>query len=132
MITPRKLYILQANFIGKSALLTRLETPVGREVVMVSVDSPDCDPEGDETILCCGKTVGFTTSGCYSPAVKSGLALANLPINLAQPGTGLEVMLAGSPRAATVMAGPPLLTQPVRERREAAGRRSRERRGSES
>ena len=123
MISQRKLFILKANFIGKSALLTRLESPVGREVVMVRVDSPDCDPEGDETILCCGKTVGFTTSGCYSPAVRSGLALANLPVILAQPGTRLEVMLAGSPKAATVMAAPPLLTQPVRERREAAARK---------
>ena len=54
---------------------------------MLTVDSPDCDPEGDETITSCGTAVGFTTSGCYSPAVRSGLALANLPVNLAQAGT---------------------------------------------
>ena len=117
---------MKANFIGKSALLSRLERPVSREVVMISVESPDCDPEGDETILSCGTAVGFTTSGCYSPAIKAGLALANLPVNLAQPGTRLEVMLAGRPRAATVLPGPPLLTQPVRERRERADRKGRE------
>ena len=117
-----KLYILKANFIGKSALMTRLESPAAREVVMLSVDSPDCDPEGDETITSCGTAVGFTTSGCYSPAVRSGLALANLPVNLAQAGTRLEVMLAGTPRAASVLARPPLLTQPARERRKGAGR----------
>ena len=47
-----------------------------------------------------------------------GLAMASLPVNLAVPGTRLEVMLAGRPRAATVLPGPPLLTQPARERRE--------------
>ena len=112
------MYILKANFIGKSALLRRLESPVNREVVMISVESPDCDPEGDETVLCCEAAVGFTTSGCYSPAIGSGLAMASLPVNLAVPGTRLEVMLAGRPRAATVLQGPPLLTQPARERRE--------------
>ena len=112
------MYILKANFIGKPALLSRLESPVFREVVMLRVESPDCDPEGDETILSCGTAVGFTTSGCYSPATGSGLALANLPVNLAQPGTRLEVMLAGRARAASVLQGPPLLTQPASERRE--------------
>ena len=79
------MYILKANFIGKSALLSRLESPVFREVVMLRVESPDCDPEGDETILSCGTAVGFTTSGCYSPATGSGLALANLPADTAIP-----------------------------------------------
>ena len=116
---------MKANFIGKSALLSRLESPVSREVVMISVESPDCDPEGDETILSCGTAVGFTTSGCYSPAIRSGLALANLPVNLGQTGTRLEVMLAGRPRAATVLEGPPLLTQPARERNERTERRER-------
>ena len=96
--------------------MSRLESPVSREVVMISVDSPDCDPEGDETILSCGTAVGFTTSGCHSPALRSGLALANLPVNLGQAGTRLEVLLAGRPRVATVLAGAPLLTQPARER----------------
>ena len=101
---------------------------------MVKVDSPDCDPEGDETVLSCDKAIGYTTSGtiyqvndseelnlfpgCYSPALGSGLAMANLPVNLTYPGTRLEVMLAGVPRPATVLPAPPLLTQPARERLE--------------
>ena len=60
-------------------------------------------------------------SGCYSPALSCGLAMANLPVNLAVPGTELEVMLAGEARAATVLPGPPLQTQPARERTGPAG-----------
>ena len=30
---------------------------------MVKVDSPDCDPEGDETVLSCDKAIGYATSG---------------------------------------------------------------------
>ena len=55
--------IMQANFIGKSALLSRLESPAARQVVMVRVESRDCDPEGDESVMMCGKAVGYTTSG---------------------------------------------------------------------
>ena len=78
--------------------------------------------------------VGFTTSGCHSPALGSGLAMASVPVQLSTPGTRLQVsvshwihvesltlvlqvMLAGEPRQAEVLDGPPVLTQPVRERR---------------
>ena len=47
--------------------------------------------------------------------------MANLPVNLAVPGTELEVMLAGEARAATVLPSPPLQTQPARERTGRAG-----------
>ena len=95
-----------------------LETPMTSQVVMLSVNTEDCDPEGDESVLMCGKVVGFTTSGCYSPALGSGLAMASLPVNLTWPGTEVEVMLAGQPRSAVVLPGPPVLTQPVREKQE--------------
>ena len=112
---------MKENFIGKSALQSRLETPCAREVVLAQVESQDCDPEGDESVLVCGKAVGYTTSGCYSPALGSGLALMNIPVNFSHPGTSLQVMLAGKPVTAKVLPGPPLLTQPARERRERAG-----------
>ena len=95
-----------------------LEAPMTSQVVMLSVNTKDCDPEGDESVLMCGKVVGYTTSGCHSPALGSGLAMASLPVNLAWPGTEVEVMLAGQPRSAVVLPGPPVLTQPVRERQE--------------
>ena len=35
--------------------------------------------------------VGFTTSGCHSPALGSGLAMASVPVQLSAPGTRLQV-----------------------------------------
>ena len=64
---------------------------------------------------------------CFSPAVGSWLAMAMLPVLLASPGTRLEVMLAGRGREAVVLPGPPVLTQPARQRLE----RQRERRGAD-
>ena len=35
--------------------------------------------------------VGFTSSGCHSPALGSGLAMASVPVQLSSPGTRLQV-----------------------------------------
>lgn len=35
--------------------------------------------------------MGFTTSGCHSPALGSGLAMASVPVQLSAPGTRLQV-----------------------------------------
>ena len=63
----------QADFIGKSALQERLKIPMTSEIVMMKVlnilkqkrklaphqvDTDSCDPEGDESVLVCGKAVG--------------------------------------------------------------------------
>jgi len=106
----------KASFIGKEALSDLLKKPMATRIVMLSVDTNDCDPEGDETVLMCGKPVGFTTSGCFSPALGKGLAMASVPVNLSWPGTGVQVMLAGEPRDCEVLSGPPVITQPARER----------------
>ena len=92
--------------------------------------------------------VGWTTSGCHSPVLGAGLAMASLPVSeqylhiytiylhniynisthylyiqvsLAQAGTEVSVMLAGEERAATVLPGPPATTQAAREKRGTSG-----------
>ena len=42
-------------------------------------------------------------------------------MSLAQAGTEVFVMLAGEERAATVLPGPPAITQPAREKRGTSG-----------
>ena len=42
--------------------------------------------------------------------------MASVPVNLSWPGTGVQVMLAGEPRDCEVLSGPPVITQPARER----------------
>merc|ERR1719336_1130967 len=64
----------KTDFIGKQAVADLLKNTQNSEVVFLSVDSPDVDPEGDEAVNILGKAVGFTTSGCYSPVLGSALA----------------------------------------------------------
>ena len=73
---------MQASFIGKEALSDLLKKPMATRVVMLSVDTKNCDPEGDETVLMCGKPVGFTTSGCFSPALGEEMEQGSLAIIL--------------------------------------------------
>ena len=93
-----------------------LKAPRSSEVVFLAVDSSDVDPEGDESVVVFGKAVGYTTSGCYSPVLKSALAMASLPKTFTTPGTEVEVMLAGKGRKAVVLEGAPALTHSARER----------------
>jgi len=106
----------KADFIGKEALQDLLKSVPSRRVVHLAVDkqTTDVEPEGDETVLSEGKPVGYTTSGCWSPVLGSGLSMASLPCYLAVPGTRLHVMLAGIPRPATVLQGAPALTHSAR------------------
>jgi len=107
----------KADFIGKQGLLDLLKSAQTRNLVHISI-SPEVDefePEGDETVLCEGKPVGFTTSGCWSPLVSGGLCMASVPCLFAHPGTELEVVLGGIPRPATVLPGPPGVTYSVRK-----------------
>ena len=56
------------------------------------------------------------TSGCFSPVLGKGLAFAYIPSFLDVPGTEVEVEMMGQKRLAKVLAGPPVLTQPIREK----------------
>ena len=78
-VTPREAGLMpfirmkkNENFIGKTALAEELKQPMLRQVVMLEVDTDEVDPEGDESVLVCGKPVGYTTSGCFSPKINKG------------------------------------------------------------
>ena len=84
---------------------------------MMSIDVSDSDPIGNESVVLEGKVIGNTTSGCYSPALGKGLAFAYVPAFAANPGLQeMTVDLVGDLRPAKVLEGPPVLTQPARER----------------
>ena len=47
------------DFIGKAALAERLKIPLTSSTVMLKVDTDNCDPEGDESVMMFGKAVGL-------------------------------------------------------------------------
>ncbi len=64
------------------------------------------DGHGGEAVLMDGRVVGSTASVAYGHTVGKILAFAYLKPRAAAPGTALEVMIHGAPRAAHVLAGP--------------------------
>ena len=50
--------------------------------------------------------VGHITRCCYSPRLEHNIALVNLPVDLAEPGTAISLDIGGEWREATVCAIP--------------------------
>lgn len=64
------------------------------------------DGHGGEAVMLGGKVVGSTASVVYSPTVARILAFAYIKPHAAKPGTALEVLIHGEPRAARVLDAP--------------------------
>ncbi|MCV6584481.1 MAG: FAD-dependent oxidoreductase, partial [Marinibacterium sp.] len=64
------------------------------------------DGHGGEAVLMDGVVVGSTASVAYGHCVGRILAFAYLRPDAARPGTGLEVIIHGQPRAARVLGAP--------------------------
>jgi dimethylglycine dehydrogenase len=61
------------------------------------------DGHGGEAVLHKGDVVGSTASVAYGPTIGKILAFAYIKPEAAQPGTALEVVIHGEPRAARVL-----------------------------
>ncbi|MEO0379748.1 MAG: FAD-dependent oxidoreductase [Pseudomonadota bacterium] len=66
----------------------------------------EIDGHGGEAVLLDGQVVGSTASVAYGPTVGKILAFAYVKPHAAVPGTALEVVVHGAPRAARVLDGP--------------------------
>ncbi|KAK8758858.1 hypothetical protein V5799_003507 [Amblyomma americanum] len=99
------------EFVGKAALQQILREGLKRKLVHLAVEAPDVDPEGNETVWCSNKVVGYTTSGSYGVQAQQSLAMAYLPFYLAIPGSEVQVELLGKLCAATVLPAAPVPVQ---------------------
>ena len=77
------------------------------------------DGHGGEAVLRDGTVVGSTASVAYGPTVGKVLAFAYIKPDAAAPGTELEVVIHGTPRAARVLDAPAYDPQSVRPRMDA-------------
>ena len=91
----------EKDFFGKSASLT----PAPRWLCAYLEIEPDgiTDGHGGEAVLLNDAPVGSTSSVAYSPTCGRILAFAYLKPHAAQPGTDLQVMIHGQPRAARIL-----------------------------
>ena len=95
------------DFVGREATLASLAKPLPWTCAYLEID-PDglVDGHGGEAVLLDGETVGATSSVAYGHTVGKILAFAYVEPRAATPGRTLEVLVAGSPRAARVLAEP--------------------------
>ncbi len=95
------------NFEGKQPTELSLQNPLPWICTYMEIE-PDGveDGHGGEAVLLNGNVVGSTASVAYGHTVEKILAFAYLKPKAAESGTDLEVVIAGRPRKAKVLAEP--------------------------
>ncbi|GBM87964.1 Dimethylglycine dehydrogenase, mitochondrial [Araneus ventricosus] len=106
------------DFVGKAALQQILREGLNRKLVFLKVHSKDVDPEGNESVWCCDKVVGYTTSGCFGYTLQHGVAFAYLPPFLTVPCTQVQVELLGDRVDAEVLPSAPVEIEAARRRKQ--------------
>ncbi|XP_034955456.1 dimethylglycine dehydrogenase, mitochondrial isoform X2 [Zootoca vivipara] len=110
-----------ADFIGKQALKQIKEKGLERQLVYLTLETDNVDPEGNESVWYNNKVIGNTTSGCYSYSTRQSLAFAYVPVELSKVGQKLEVELLGKNYQATIIQEPLVMTEPTRTRLQKKG-----------
>jgi dimethylglycine dehydrogenase len=111
----------KGDFVGRDALLEQRARGVERTLACLVVDTDDADAHGYEPVYAGDRLAGYVTSGGYGHTVGVSIALSYLPVELAAPGTRLEVELLGERRPARVARQP--LYDPSNERLRGNGAR---------
>ncbi|GIY75438.1 dimethylglycine dehydrogenase, mitochondrial [Caerostris darwini] len=105
------------DFIGKSSLQQILKEGLNRKLAYLKIHSSDVDAEGNESVWCCDKVVGYTTSGAFGYTVNHGVAFAYLPPFLTVPTTKVQVELLGELVEAEVLPSPPVEIEAIRRKK---------------
>ena len=95
----------KGDFIGRSALEQQKKSGVTRRLVGLQMQGRNI-ARHHYPVLHEGQTVGIVTSGTLAPTVGSAIALAYVPIALAQVGQSLDVEIRGKPYPAIVVKRP--------------------------
>ncbi len=103
------------DFVGKAATEAALEKPLQWICAYLEIAADGIsDGHGGEAVLAQGERVGSTSSVAFGHGVDKLLAFAYLDPRQAEPGTALEVVIMGEPRAAVVLGAP--VYDPANER----------------
>jgi len=112
---------LDKEFRGKAATEQAAAKPLRWVCVYLAVEADGCsDGNGGEAVLADGRQVGTVSSIAYGHAVGKLLAFAYVKPAHATPGTRLDVVIMGEPRAATVLSQPAYDAESLLPRADAA------------
>ncbi|WNC72435.1 FAD-dependent oxidoreductase [Thalassotalea psychrophila] len=105
----------QGEFVGKDALLQRIDQGAAIKCVYLQIDAIDADVYGGEAVFSAdNKVIGVATSGGYGHIVKQSLAFAYVDAAFSAADTVLQVEILGEMCQAKVLADP--LWDPACER----------------
>ena len=102
------------DFQGRAALEAIRDRGVTRRLVPTLLDDPAAVVLGKEPVVAGGEVVGYVTSAGYGYGIGRCIAYAYVPVELAAPGTSLEIEYLDRRHAATVATEP--LVDPKGER----------------
>jgi dimethylglycine dehydrogenase len=94
------------TFIGRDALLRQRDSGISRALACLTVETAEALPHGDEPVFAQDRVVGYVSAADRGHVIDATIALALLPLELAVPGTALEVEILGERRPATVVRSP--------------------------
>jgi aminomethyltransferase len=92
----------KTDFIGKSALLAQRENGIPTRLVGLRMQGKTPPPRAHYPVWAGDRLIGQTTSGCLSPTLGIGIALAYLPPEHSAPGNPVEIEIRGQRFPATV------------------------------
>ena len=95
------------DFIGKPALLKRVERGPSRKLVTLAVDATHAPAHGGASLVADGKIVGTVTSGDWGHRTGLNLAYAFVAPGFAEEGTEMTVDILGKPVPARVIPASP-------------------------
>jgi len=85
----------KGDFNGRDALLRQKDAGIGRKLCCLVLDDPTVEALGNEPLLCGEEVVGRITSGGFGYSVQKSIAYGYLPVELAAPGTRLDLLWFG-------------------------------------
>ena len=95
----------KGDFIGREAIEEQQRAGLERRLAGLEMVERGIARQG-HPVLAEGKAVGAVTSGTWSPTLERAIALAYLPVVLAEPGTEIEVEIRGRRVGARVVETP--------------------------
>ena len=94
------------DFIGRGALEEAKARGVKRKLVGLEMIERGIARDGYKVLDDSGKEIGYVTSGSYAPFLKKNIALAYVPVELAEIGGTLKVEIRGQGVAARIVPTP--------------------------
>ena len=96
----------KGDFIGRDALIQIREAGISRKLCCLTLDEEDAVAMGKEAVMDGDTVVGYVTSANMGYSVGNFILYAYLPIELAEPGTQLDVLYFDRRQSATVRQEP--------------------------